>query len=279
MKLDLRTLSRIAFYIFSPCLVFTAITHNALSAVEFWQLAVYTLGVVGSMTLIAFTIGRALRLERHWLAALIVASVFVNGGNYGLALTQFAFGEAALARAVVYYVFSTLLVYTLGVVIASLGQRPLRAALLSALAVPANYALVAAGVIKLTGWALPTLVERAVSLLGQAAIPVMLVLLGLQLAEIPAWPRTQLKLIGVAVLLQLVVAPLVGLALAGVLGLEGVTRQAAVVEAAMPTAVITTILAVEYELDAPFITATVILSTLLSPLTLTPLIVYLQSGA
>ena len=44
----------------------------------------------------------------------------------------------------------------------------------------------------------------------------------------------------------------------------------------MPTAVITTILAVEYDLDAAFVTGAVVLSTLLSPLTLTPLIAYLQ---
>ena len=105
----------------------------------------------------------------------------------------------------------------------------------------------------------------------------MLVLLGLQMAEAREWPRARLILIGVASFLQLVIAPLVGLALAYLLGLTGVTRQAAVIEASMPTAVITTILAVEYDLDSAFVTGTVILSTVLSPLTLTPLIAYLQS--
>jgi predicted permease len=60
------------------------------------------------------------------------------------------------------------------------------------------------------------------------------------------------------------------------MGLTGVTRQAAVLEASMPTAVITTVLAVEYDLDNAFVTGTVVLSTLLSPLTLTLLIAYLQ---
>jgi predicted permease len=76
--------------------------------------------------------------------------------------------------------------------------------------------------------------------------------------------------------LQLVVMPAIGLGLAYLLGQTGPTFQAAVIESAMPTAVITTILAVEYDLDSAFITGTVLMSTLLSPLTLTPLIAYLQ---
>ncbi|MGH2523122.1 MAG: AEC family transporter, partial [Anaerolineales bacterium] len=212
------------------------------------------------------------------LAALIVAAVFVNGGNYGLAVNKFAFGDEALARAVVYYVFSTLGVYTLGVSVASLGKRPPREALMQVFTLPASYALLGAGGLRLTGWQVPELLDRAITLASQAAIPVMLVLLGLQIAEArrQAWPRERFGLIAVASLLQLVVAPLVGLLLATLLGLTGVTRQAAILEASMPTAVITTILAVEYDLDAAFVTGTVILSTLLSPLTLTPLIAYLQ---
>jgi len=276
LRPDLRTASRLTFYIFSPCLVFTSITHNALSTAEFGHLALFTLGVLGVMALTAYVAGLALRLERRLLAGLVIAAVFVNGGNYGIAANQFAFGEEAVARAVVYYVFSTLAVYTFGVIVASLGHKPMRQALAQIFTVPAAYALLIAGVIRLTGLSVPPLLDRAITLLGQAAIPVMLVILGLQIAEARPWPRARLGLIGLASFLQLVIAPLVGLGLASLIGLTGVTRQAAVLEAAMPTAVITTILAVEYDLDAAFVTGTVVLSTLLSPLTLTPLIAYLQ---
>jgi predicted permease len=45
----------------------------------------------------------------------------------------------------------------------------------------------------------------------------------------------------------------------------------------MPAAVISTILATEYDLDTALISGTVVVSTLLSPLTLTPLIAFLQT--
>jgi predicted permease len=275
---DLKTVSRLSLYIFSPCLVFTSLTQTALPGEAFWQMAVFTLAVLAIMALLALGMGWACKLERRLLVTLIIASVFVNGGNYGLALNKFAFGDAALARAVVYFVFSTLAVYTAGVTLASLGRAEMTMgrALAQALTLPTFYALLAAGVLRLSGWRLPLPLERPISLLGEAAIPVMLVLLGLQMAAVTEWPRSRLALMGLASFLQLVIAPLVGLMLAGALGLTGATRQAAVLEAAMPTAVITTILAVEYDLEAALVTGTVVLSTLLSPLTLTPLIAYLQ---
>jgi predicted permease len=49
-----------------------------------------------------------------------------------------------------------------------------------------------------------------------------------------------------------------------------------VLQASMPTAVVTTILALEYTIDPSFVTGVVFLSTLLSPFTLTLLIAFLQ---
>jgi hypothetical protein len=273
---DLKSITRLSFYIFSPCLVFASLTHTELTGAEFGRIAAFTLLVNGAILTLSLLVGLALRLERRMLATLVIAAVFVNGGNYGLAVTQFAFGDAALSRAVVYFVVSTVLVYSVGVLVASAGKRPLRQALRQGLTLPSTYALLLAGLLRLTGWQLPLMLDRAVTLLSQAAIPVMLIVLGLQMAQLKTWPHHHWALIGVAVFLQLVIAPLIGLGLAAVLGLEGAARQAAVLETAMPTAVITTILAVEYELDAAFMTGVVILSTLLSPLTVTPLIAFLQ---
>ena len=75
--------------------------------------------------------------------------------------------------------------------------------------------------------------------------------------------------------LKLLIGPLAGLLLASLFGLEGAARQGNVLEAAMPAAVATTVVATEYKLEPSLVTAIVFLGTVLSPLTLTPLIVYL----
>ncbi|MBZ5497371.1 MAG: AEC family transporter [Acidobacteriia bacterium] len=274
---DIKTASRLAFYIFSPCLVFVSLARVGIAGGEFGKLALFTLTVSAIMGVLSFLCGRLLGVGRHLLASLIVASVFVNSGNYGLAANKFAFGEAALARAMVCFVFGTIILYTAGVLIASMGKFPPLEALRKLLTVPAFYGLIAAGIVRQTAWQIPLFVDRSVTLLSDAAIPLMLVILGLQIAEARRWPRNRIGLIGAAGFLQLVATPLVALLLARVIGLSGLARQAAVLQSAMPAAVVATILAVEYDLDVPLVTGTVVVTTLLSPLTLTPLIAYLLS--
>ena len=76
--------------------------------------------------------------------------------------------------------------------------------------------------------------------------------------------------------LSLLVGPLVGIGLTLALGLTGLARQVAIVGASMPAAVITTVLALEFDLDPSFATGAVFVSTILSPFTLVVLIFFLK---
>jgi predicted permease len=277
LRPDIKTASRIAFYIFSPCLVFVSLERVKLSGSELGKLAFFTIAVSILVGGLAYLAGRMLGVGRHVLVSLVVASMFVNSGNYGLAATKFAFGDAALARALVCFVFGTVVVYTLGILIASMGKFTASQAFLQLLMVPAFYGLVAAALVRETNWQVPLFLDRSVSMLGDASIPLMLVILGLQMADTRTWPKNRMVLICVAAFLQLIITPLIALFIAHGIGLEGLSRQAAVLQASMPAAVVTTILAVQYDLDSVLVSGTVVLTTLLSPLTLTPLIAYLLS--
>lgn len=272
---DIKTASKLAFHVFSPCLVFVSLVEAAISGGEFVSLAAFTFAVTIVVGGLAGLFGFVMRAERHILVSLVIASMFVNSGNYGLAAAKFAFGEQALARAMVCFVFSAVIVYTLGILIASMGKLTALQALRQLARVPAIYALAAAGIVRFSGLHLPLFVDRSVSLLADASIPIMLVILGLQIAETRTWPRDRLKLIGGAAFLQLCITPLVALLTAHAMGLTGVARQAAVLQSSMPAAVVTTVLAVQYDLDSSLISGVVVITTLLSPLTLTPLIAYL----
>ena len=274
-KVDLRSISRITFYIFSPCLVFVSLYETRLTGEEFGRMAVFTVGVVGLLGCAAFAFGKTIGLNQPTLVGLIIVTMFGNGGNYGLPLTLFAFGQEALARAVIYYVVSTICVYSVGIIIASSGRATLRQSVLGIFKLPVLYGVILAVTLRLVNLELPLPIFRAAQLLSQAALPVMLIVLGLQLAE--AKRPDNLRTVAIASIFQLVSGPTIGLLMAALLGLSGPARQAAVLEAAMPAAVITTILAVEYDLDPVFVTGTVLVTTLLSPLTLVPLIAFLQS--
>jgi predicted permease len=274
LQADVTTLSRVTLYALSPCLVFDLLVTSQVSAAEFGRLLLFTLGTILGIGAITWLVARALRLDRVMVSAFLIAVMFGNGGNYGLPLALFAFGQAALTRATIYFVISVILTYTLGIFLASSGRRNAPQALLGVFKIPSIYAAVAAIAVVMTGLEMPPLVMRPVELLSNAAIPVMLLVLGMQL-ERAAKPE-KLGLVGLAVGLRLIVSTLLGVVLAQVLGLNGPARQGGIIQAAMPVAVVTTILSTEFQIEPAFVTSVVFFSTILSPLTLTPLIALLR---
>lgn len=273
-QINPQALSQVIFYAFSPSLLFDIIVNNELSgafAVRIVGLAVIQMLCLAAITLL---IGRALQLSRRTLFAVLLTTLFMNAGNFGLSLNLFAFGEETLAYASLFFATQGVLSYTIGVLIASLGSISWKGALVDLLKTPMIYAIGLALVVSGKGWSLPLPLDRSVELLAQASIPAMLILLGLQL-ERTQWHGRSLGPLALSNGLRLLAAPALALFFASLLGLQGPARQAGVVENAMPTAVMTIVLATKYDLEPTFVTSTVFASTLLSPLTLTLLLAYL----
>jgi predicted permease len=272
-KLEPRTIGRVTFNIFSPVLIFRLLTDSQLDLGRIGLMLAFTTVVMLVMAGLAYLAGRLLHLPRTVLVALVLTVAATNSGNYGMPLVAFAFGEEALAYASIYYVIIGVLTNTVGVLWVSLGHMNFKQALLGLLKVPMLYALIIALVFVRTGWSVPAPLDRSITLLAGAAVPCMLILLGLELARV-AWSKHIAALV-TAIALRLLVGPLVGTGMASAFHLEGTARQAGITQASMPTAVLTTVLASEYNVEPQLVTAIVFFSTILSPLTLTPLLLFL----
>jgi hypothetical protein len=222
------------------------------------------------MALIGWGLARLLRFERKLESAFILSVVLVNAGNYGLPLIEFAFGEQGLQRAIVFYVASSVVSNTLGVYLASRGAASVGRSLLNVLLVPLPYATALGFAVNVARIELPLPMDRALSLLGQAAVPVMLLILGLQLSRTSV--KGQIGPILLATVTRLAVAPLIAFPLVALLGLSGLARQVSIVEASMPTAVMGGVLATEFGGDAEFTTAVILVSTLASIVSLSILL-------
>ena len=269
-----RTISQVTFNIFSPCLVFVLITKNELGNAQIFQMMAYAALLIMLVGIITWLIGKALKLERKLLIAVVIAAMFMNAGNYGLPLNLFAFGEMALAHASLFFVMSGIMTYTVGVVIASMGSNSLRQSLVGLFKIPAIYGVGLAFVFVQFEWSLPVPLERSVTLLSNAAIPSMLIMLGMQLQR-AQW-NGYIKALALAGTMRLLVAPILAIGLSLLFGMQGPARQAFILESAMPTAVLTTILATEYDIEPALITTAVLVTTLISPFTITPLLVFLN---
>jgi predicted permease len=269
-----KMLSSITFNALAPALVFNLLVTASVSVFDFGRMALFTVVMAALNGLAARLTAIPLRLDRPALASFLLVTMFSNSGNFGLPVTLFAFGREALTFGTAYFVTASILSYTVGVFLAASGQRSVKDALVGISRVPTVYGVGAALVVLAIGVRLPLGVMRPIQMLSDAALPMMILTLGMQLHGV-AHPKRPL-VVAAAVVLSLVVAPLMAFGLATVMGLTGPAFQAAVLQASMPAAVVTTVLALQFDLDPEFPTAVVLLSTILSPLTLTALIAYLR---
>ena len=114
--------------------------------------------------------------------------MFSNGGNYGLPVVSFAFGPDALTYGTVFFLTGSVLTNTVGAFLAAAGQRSVRSALAGVLRIPALYGIAAAVITLNAGIEPPHALMRPVTMLSEAALPLMILVLGMQLERASA-PR------------------------------------------------------------------------------------------
>ena len=181
LKVDVRALSHVTFNALSPCLVFHMLVTSSLSAADFGRMTALAVAVIVGIGLVGRLVTLPLRLDRAMTSAFLLVVMFSNSGNYGLPVVLFAFGQDALAHATVYFVANAVATYSLGVFLASAGRRSVGQAARGVLRVPAVWGVVAAGVVLGLDLHLSPAVMRPVELLSGAALPTMLLVLGMQL--------------------------------------------------------------------------------------------------
>lgn len=267
LGLDARTLSRSAYFIFIPAFIFDLMVGVEFEMALAFRMIAYIVVVHGALALTGLLVARLLGKGPRMAAAFVVIAVFGNVGNFGLPLINFRLGPSAMVPATVYFLAIVLVAFVISVAAAGWQQGGGGAALLSVLKTPALLALAPALLLNALDVTPPLLVSRITGLLGQAMIPVMILSLGAQLAATKEF-RIDRTVIG-ATTVRLVGGPLLAFALAIPFALEGLARSTGIAQASMPTAVLASIIALEYDLVPDFVTSAVLFSTIASVVTLT----------
>jgi malate permease and related proteins len=275
LGVDRRALGRVVLYIFAPALALDQLTKSQVSSEELGRIVAFVLLATGSLGVLVWLGARLAHTPTPRTNALLLSTLLMNTGNYGLSASLFAFGEPGLERAVMYFSVSQILMYTLGVYLASRGTgtggwQPL----LNIVRLPVFWAFVLALAVRAFDWPLPGFIAKAAALGGPAAVPVLLVALGIELSHVKAvreWPG-----VGVASFIRLVVSVPVGLAVGLFLGLSGVTLAVCLLQFAMPTAVTPVALAMEFGSDPEFVTGVIFVTTLASVVSLTILLAFIR---
>jgi predicted permease len=270
LGLDARTLSRSAYYLFVPAFTFDVISRADVPLATAGRMAGYAVLTHLAFGGIAFVVARLLGRSREKTAAWVMLSVFGNVGNFGLALITFRLGPAALAPATIYFIVIVLTSFVVCVGVAAWTRHGGAAAIMTVFRTPALLAAVPAFAVSAWHLHVPLLVQRTVGLLGGAMIPVMLFVMGVQLAESKRLrPNVDVFLVSA---LRLLGAPAVAWVLAAPFGLTGLERAVGILQTGMPAAILVAIIAGEHDIEPGFVTTAVLFSTLASLPTLTVLL-------
>jgi len=275
-KLSAAPFGHMMLYLLSPALVLDSLANAEMPLMASGRIVLGVLLMSVVLVAICVSLSRILGHGRSMQGAFLLTTLFPNVGNMGLPIALLAFGEQGLAVAVMIYAAQAIIGWSLGVYVAARSHPGGFSPLKQTLRLPVLWAIAAALLLRATGTELPAALAKPIHMLGQASVPVMLLILGFQLEKgvaLDRWPSLvaalAVRLIGSAF-----IAYLVGAAL----GLEGVTQQTFIVVSAMPAAVFITIIATEFQTEPRFVSSVVIASTLLSFVSLTMLVAFLQGG-
>lgn len=275
LKLDPLPISRITLYIFSPALIFRSLSTATIPMQDVVNVFLFMVLWLPLLYVFCWVVVKRSKLRDEAQSAFLLSTLFMNAINYGLPVSFLAFGEEGLQRALLFMVPQALMGGTLAVYVASRGKSGNLRALLMILRMPMFYATVLAVAANPMNIVWPTFVDVPLQMLGDAAIPAMLMVLGIQLANAPM--RENLLPAGVATIIRLVISPALAYGVTLLLGIGGVTQYVVIVLAGMPSAVYPIILATEFDARPRQVTTAVALSTLSSIVTITVLIWLVQN--
>jgi predicted permease len=253
VKPDMTWVNRVSMQVLAPALVFSALASKSFDVVASWVLMLATVGVVLGSGLLAWPIARALRVQPR---TFVPPMMFNNCGNMGLPLAVLAFGDAGFPPMVAMFAISNLLQFTLGQWI-----MDHRARFGSLLGSPIVLATILGFAYAIFHPPLPDFLGTAIKLIGDALVPLMLLSLGVRLAQV-GWSDWRIGVIGG------IVCPVTGIAMAWILapllGLDTIHRSLLVLFGCLPPAVLNFMVAEQFRQEPEKVASIVLIGNLLS---------------
>ena len=264
-KFDTNFITTFSGNIGLPCIIFYSLTFSDIDFDIFLKFSVLTFVYVGIFSIIGLIV---LKLLNRDIVRLLPPLILPNTGNMGMPLCLFAFGIKGLAIATA--ITSTILVlhFSIGILLASrkFSIQPLIKC------VPV-YAIIFSLFFVYYKIPAPKFLENATFLIGYSAIFLVLVSLGVALSRLKVFSFKETLIYS---LIRVLVGPIIGFSFVKYLNLTGVEAGVMFIQASMPSAILTYLVAEMYSPKeiTDSIASTVALSTLLSLFTLV-LIVFL----
>lgn len=245
--------TRMAMTLSVPCLIFVALMTSEVPADDMTATFMASVIAFAGVTVVMLVLLKLCKLDlRTYWAPLI----FGNTGNLGLPLALFAFGDVGLGHAVIVFAVMAVYSFSVGVWMVS-GGGSLR----KVISEPIVWGSIVGAVFLVMGWQTPEWITNSMRLIGQMAIPLMLITLGVALARLEARSIYRSMVLSVVkVALCIAVATFVALWFE----LAPIPMAILILQISTPVAVTSYLLAQKYGADAEEVASLVVVSTVLS---------------
>ncbi|WP_163970669.1 AEC family transporter [Oceanobacillus halotolerans] len=268
--LDVKSIAAVSIYIFLPALVFTTLYESSYNQ-GFTTIIIFAFVLLAFIIMINRILKIILKWEQSVESASILTSAFMNGGNYGVPVILYSIGDEAMPYAVFFMVLQTLIMSFFGVYYASRSTSGMKQAFYTVLKMPATHATILAFIFQQIDWEIPESVYSPLSMLADAAIPLMMVVLGMQLASIKSlsfnWP-----VLSSAVLIRMVISPLIAFGFISFVSVDPVIAAVILIVSAMPSAATTTMYAIEFDTEPDLVSSITLVTTIVSIVSVTILL-------
>lgn len=273
-KMELKPISTLAIYVMSPALVFTTFYTTPLNR-QLTYIAVISLLLLIGLIMITLLTAKVFKFDKIQESALLLSTAFMNSGNYGAPIILFAYGTTGFNYAVLIMVFHSILMGIFGVYFASRGQNGAGTAIRTVIKMPGNYAVIIAVLLHNLQVGIPDSFLQAIDLVGKAAIPTVMLILGMQLANVTS-KSFEWREISVATVIRLIASPVIAYLICLLFPVDPLLQKVIVILAAMPTAATTTMYAIQFNTRPQIVSSSALITTILSFGTLTLLLNFIK---
>lgn len=211
-----------------------------------------------------------MKATRPQLSAMILGGVFMNSGNYGAPVVLFAFGAVGFDYAVIMMVFQSLLMNTIGIFFASIGgeeKATLHQSIQRVIRMPLIYAAALGIILQLFAVTVPKPLMEGISLVADASIPTVMLVLGMQLAAISR-KRVAYRYVSAVTVIRMVASPLIAAGILYFMPVSDLLKAVIILQSAMPAAANTTMFALQFGTEPDLVSFTTFITTLISIITI-----------
>ncbi len=272
---DKKSLSTAALYLMYPFLAFQTFYENDIT-IDYLYIVLFCISL---MVILIIMITLITKIQQQTLpkgSGLLLASVFMNSGNYGVPIILFAYGNEGVKYAIIMMVVQSVLMNTVGLYYASKGsteQHSVKDSLTKIIKMPINYAVILGLGSQAFHFQVPNFLMQAINLIANAAIPTIMLVLGMQLSTLTFGSVKKGDILTVFTV-RMISSPIIAFGLTQLLGFNDMLSSILIVLAAMPSAANTTMYALQFNTEPQLVSYSTLVTTLASIVTV-PIMLWL----